>query len=68
MAFFHFDKDKSGFISIDNLKKTLGIFFKEEEKEKEKEIVQKILSDAKLNVNGNISYQEFENFMKNSLK
>ena len=66
LVFNYFDKDQSGIITYENIKTTFGIDFKDETKEKE--IVQKILKDANLDINGNIKFKDFEQFMKNSLK
>lgn len=56
-AFNRFDQDKSGFISVDELKKVLGESCKQEE-------IDKIMKDADLSNDGKISLEEFAEYLQ----
>jgi len=57
-TFRRFDTDNSGTITVENLKEVLGESFDGVE-------IQKLMSEADLTHSGNISYQEFIQYMKN---
>jgi calcium-dependent protein kinase len=62
MAFNYFDKDGSGKLSPEEIKGVLNIYH--EDKQKEMEIVNNIISDIDVNGDGEISFEEFKLLMK----
>jgi calcium-dependent protein kinase len=64
LAFNFFDKDKSGKLSLEEVKNVLGIV---SDDPKNKEIVSKIIRDVDTNGDGEVSFDEFKVLMKNTL-
>lgn len=66
MAFKYFDKDGSGKLSPEEVKHILGV--SHADKDKEAEIIKKIISEVDTNGDGEISFDEFKILMKKFVK
>ena len=62
-AFDYFDKDKSGTISLDELKSVLGETGLQSNEELDQGVWEDILAEADENGDGEIDFQEFKNMM-----
>jgi Ca2+-binding EF-hand superfamily protein len=65
MAFNYFDKDKSGKLSAEEIKVVLGVLGDDKEGG---ELVKNIIKEVDVNGDGEVSYDEFKNLMKKSIK
>ena len=68
MAFNLFDIEKTGLLTQDTLKKTLGLCVHKEEESKANEVVKNILAEVDSNGDGSISYDEFRMLMLKTLE
>ena len=68
MAFNLFDIEKTGLLTQDTLKKTLGLCVHKEDESKANEVVKNILAEVDSNGDGSISYDEFRMLMLKTLE